>query len=125
MDLAGGFPPFPSFYYPVYWHLLSSHVPWNRVVPVCACRVFVFSFRCVVPFFPFPFFLFPFFFARKFTGTKRTNGSTSYFGSQLEFGFCQTVQRGRGGEEEGTRTGRGSLTAFSFCDASVSRFGKF
>lgn len=70
MDLAGGFPPFPSFYYPVYWHLLSSHVPWKRVVPVCARRVFVFSFRCVVPFFPFSFFLF-FFFREEIHGDEK------------------------------------------------------
>ena len=96
MDLAGGFPPFPSFYYPVYWHLLSSHVPWNRVVPVCACRVFVFSFRCVVPFFPFPFFLFPFFSRGNSRGRKGRTDQLRTSDLNWSSGFAKQCK----GEEE-------------------------
>ena len=122
MDLAGGFPPSPSC---ITRSTSISSLPMFRGSVSFRFVLVVFLFSRFAASFLFSLFpsSFSFFFARKFTGTKRANGSISYFGSQLEFGFCQTVQRGRGGEE--TRTVRGSFTAFSFCDASVSRFGKF
>ena len=104
-------PGLPLFFFPCSVGAYRSGLFLSRFVP---------SFRCLVPF--------SLFFFSRGNSWKR-EGRTDQLRVRipiLKFGFCQqAVQRGRKEEVEGTRTGGGSFTVFSFCDASVSRFRKF